>query len=275
MIEYRKGFAVAVIVVGMMVSYPVVAADNLLEESAGVKSINLPETKAFSIDQITIKRGVTIGSKEGGVVVGIILNALSAPTTVTLAFKEVDTSNVKKGFTPPLWSVAISMDPAVEILRPFPLVLSVSESEEYPFIHRWDDGREQWEYQRTALSWPRQEVRTMISSVGTYAVLYDQAHHVFGRATWYPDRLSKDTPIAAASNEYPIGTKLKVTNVETHESVVVPVHSTGPYIKGRILDLTKSAFAKIGFPRKQGVLQVLIEPVGARPAFELTPRKKK
>ncbi len=258
------------IIGGVIVSQAVLAVDDTPKQI-----INLPNDKTFSIDEVTTKRGVTIGSKEGGVVLAILPNALSAPTTVTLSFKEMNPGNTKKGFTPPRWSISISMDPVVDILKPLPLVFAVNDPEEYPFIHRWDEGREQWQYQRTTLSWPRQEVRTSITSMGAYAVLYDQAHHVFGRATWYPDRLSKDTAIAAASNEYPIGTKIKVTNVETHQSVVVPVHSTGPYITGRILDLTKSAFAKIGFPRKQGVLQVLIEPVGARPAFELTPRKKK
>ncbi len=262
MIQYRTGLVAIIAVVATLLPHASFASD-------------LPETRTFPIDQVTIGRGITVGSKAAGVVLAILPNALSAPTTITLGFDEMNPGNTKLGFTPPLWSIVISMDPPVEILKPLPLIFSIDEPEEHPFIHRWEGGRERWEYISTSVSWSHQEVRTTIASAGAYAVLYDQSHHIYGRATWYPDRLSKDTAIAAASNEYPIGTKLKVTNVETQESVIVPIHSVGPFMKGRILDLTKSAFSKIGFPRKQGVLSVLVEPVGSRPAFELVPRKKR
>ncbi len=79
-----------------------------------------------------------------------------------------------------------------------------------------------------------------------------------GKASWFSDALTKKTRFGAASNDYPMGTLLVVTNTENNKSVEVIVVSTGPFIPGRIIDLTKSAFEKIANPRA-GVVLVTVE----------------
>jgi len=44
--------------------------------------------------------------------------------------------------------------------------------------------------------------------------------------------------LTAAHKSLPFGTKVKVTNVSTGQSVVVRINDRGPYIKGGIIDLT-------------------------------------
>lgn len=51
--------------------------------------------------------------------------------------------------------------------------------------------------------------------------------------------------MTAAHKTLPFGTKLEVTNKETKKSVVVTVTDRGPFIRGRILDLSKGAAGKI------------------------------
>lgn len=51
--------------------------------------------------------------------------------------------------------------------------------------------------------------------------------------------------LTAAHKTLPFGTKVKVTNSETKESVIVKITDRGPYIKGRVLDLSKAASNKI------------------------------
>lgn len=62
----------------------------------------------------------------------------------------------------------------------------------------------------------------------------------------------------AAHKTIPFGTMVKVTNVENDKSVVVRVNDRGPFVNGRIIDLSSSAFNAIGSTEK-GVLKVEIE----------------
>jgi rare lipoprotein A len=52
--------------------------------------------------------------------------------------------------------------------------------------------------------------------------------------------------LTAAHKTLPFGTKVKVTNVRTGQSVVVRINDRGPYIKGRIIDLTPAGAQAIG-----------------------------
>jgi len=65
----------------------------------------------------------------------------------------------------------------------------------------------------------------------------------------------------AASKTLPIGTTAKVTNVETGASAVVTIEDRGPYVKGRIVDLSPSTAKKIGIDSKEGVAKVSVEPI--------------
>ena len=62
----------------------------------------------------------------------------------------------------------------------------------------------------------------------------------------------------AAHKKLPFGTKVKVTNIKNKESVVVKINDRGPFINGRIIDLTRSAFSSIG-NTDSGVIDVKIE----------------
>jgi rare lipoprotein A len=61
-----------------------------------------------------------------------------------------------------------------------------------------------------------------------------------------------------AHKKLPFGTRLRVTNLKTNESVVVRVNDRGPFVKGRIIDLSYAAAKKIDMI-KDGVIKVKIE----------------
>lgn len=65
----------------------------------------------------------------------------------------------------------------------------------------------------------------------------------------------------AASKTLPLGTKAKVTNLETGQSAVVDIEDRGPYVKGRIIDLSPSTAKKIGIDREEGVGKVEVAPI--------------
>lgn len=62
----------------------------------------------------------------------------------------------------------------------------------------------------------------------------------------------------AAHRKIPFGSKIKVTNVTNGKNVVVKVNDRGPFVNGRIVDLSKSAFSSIG-NTSSGLINVQIE----------------
>jgi rare lipoprotein A len=55
--------------------------------------------------------------------------------------------------------------------------------------------------------------------------------------------------LTAAHRTLPFGTRLKVTNKKNGKSVVVRINDRGPFVKGRVLDLSKAAANELGFIR--------------------------
>ena len=61
--------------------------------------------------------------------------------------------------------------------------------------------------------------------------------------------------LTAAHRSYPFGSRVKVTNRRNGRSVVVTVNDRGPFVRGRIIDVTPAA-AALGF---SGLTQVTVE----------------
>lgn len=64
--------------------------------------------------------------------------------------------------------------------------------------------------------------------------------------------------LTAAHRTLPMGTKVKVTNLKTNRSVIVKINDRGPFVDGRIIDLTRYAFSRIG-NTDSGLINVRIE----------------
>ena len=50
----------------------------------------------------------------------------------------------------------------------------------------------------------------------------------------------------AAHKRLPLGTKVKVTNLRNHRSTIVRITDRGPFVRGRIIDLSLAAARAIG-----------------------------
>jgi rare lipoprotein A len=58
-----------------------------------------------------------------------------------------------------------------------------------------------------------------------------------------------------------LGTKAKVTNVETGKTAVVTIEDRGPYVDGRLVDLSPATANKIGLTPRKGVTKVVVAPI--------------
>jgi len=65
--------------------------------------------------------------------------------------------------------------------------------------------------------------------------------------------------LTAAHRTLPFGTKVLVTNRQTGRSVVVRINDRGPFVAGRIIDLTPAAAQALGF---SGLAHVTVDVVG-------------
>ncbi len=64
--------------------------------------------------------------------------------------------------------------------------------------------------------------------------------------------------LTAAHRTLPLNTIIRVTNVANRKSLIVRKNDRGPYIKGRMLDLSYGAALKLGFV-SQGTARVRVE----------------
>jgi rare lipoprotein A len=89
-----------------------------------------------------------------------------------------------------------------------------------------------------------------------------------GRASWYD--LDSETAsgevmdgdgLTAAHRTLPLGTKVRVENLDNGRAVVVRVNDRGPFAKDRIIDLSKAAAEQLDMI-EAGVARVSVSPVG-------------
>lgn len=89
-----------------------------------------------------------------------------------------------------------------------------------------------------------------------------------GRPTASGTLYRKDS-LTAAHRTLPLGTVVKVTNLENDREVVVEVNDRGPYAKKRILDLSRSAAKELKM-MDDGTVEVRIEVVEPAPGYSIS-----
>lgn len=93
-------------------------------------------------------------------------------------------------------------------------------------------------------------------------------HELAGKASWYGKNYHGRRTASgerynmraytAAHKTLAFGTIVRVTNTQNNKSVDVKINDRGPFVKGRVIDLSPKAFDKIG-NTNQGVIPVKIK----------------
>ncbi len=101
----------------------------------------------------------------------------------------------------------------------------------------------------------------------TYQPRYYEKYEQIGWASWYgPGFHGKKTAngetfnknlLSAAHTTMPLPSIVKVINLENNKSIILKVNDRGPFIPGRIIDLSERAAIKLGFKEK-GLAKVKI-----------------
>ena len=78
--------------------------------------------------------------------------------------------------------------------------------------------------------------------------------HESGSGTASGQKLNREA-FTAAHRTLPFGSKVKVTNKSNGRSVVVTINDRGPFVRGRVIDVTPAAARVLGF---SGLAQVTL-----------------
>jgi rare lipoprotein A len=94
-----------------------------------------------------------------------------------------------------------------------------------------------------------------------------------GVASWYgpgfhgrptaSGEIFDQNELTAAHRNLPLGSEVRVTNLENGRSITVEINDRGPYVKGRVIDLSRAAARRLD----------LIEDGVAKVRIEATPRR--
>ena len=97
---------------------------------------------------------------------------------------------------------------------------------------------------------------------------YSSGGTLSGKASyyWQPQRVASGgwfnpNAMTAAHKTLPFGTKVRVTNKNNGKSVVVTINDRGPYVAGRVIDLSKAAAHAISM-QGSGVVPVSVAVLG-------------
>ena len=95
-------------------------------------------------------------------------------------------------------------------------------------------------------------VLSVLALAGVFGTGMAQAQ--CGSASWYAltsktasgERMNP-AAMTAAHRSLPFGSKVRVTNQRNGKAVVVRINDRGPFVKGRVIDLSKAAANALGF----------------------------
>lgn len=121
----------------------------------------------------------------------------------------------------------------------------------------------------------------ILGSLGTTAMSSEvvsthktnEAKAFYGKASYYYGKwigrktangeIYKRNDMTVAHKTLPFGTMVRVTNLNNNQAVVVRVNNRGPYVKGRVVDLSLAAAQEIQMT-KSGVVPVKVEILAAQ-----------
>ena len=119
---------------------------------------------------------------------------------------------------------------------------------------------------------------TIVGSASTLTGVTSYYHpSLHGNLTANGERYNHHS-FTAAHRSLPFGTKLKVRDPDTNRTVIVKINDRGPFIKGRVLDLSGAAAKSLGI-KKKGVakveITVLYKPEKKiKPLYQMPPKPK-
>ena len=216
------------------------------------------EQKSWVIDADTALKGITLENGGTRVKLGFAPAAFLGGTRVEIATfaSEHYVNGGEYHRITPIYRVIVEGNPEAVI----PIEIR-HQAEDLGKKALWIWGEDDIWRDLDAQSVPEKSLlRAKISTGTTYLAVFSHNQVLEkGLASWYKYKNCH----CAASPDYPKGTRLKVTNLDSGKSVAVKVNDFGPdrlKYPDRVLDLDLAAFRQLAGKRK-GLVRVKVEPI--------------
>ncbi|MFH0951660.1 MAG: RlpA-like double-psi beta-barrel domain-containing protein [Patescibacteria group bacterium] len=215
----------------------------------------------INLDEATVMvRGYTIDKPDGAMRMAIHPTVLPSAALITLKKAENQNLPTPDNLTrvSDILEFDILTDPIKIFDRDVIIVMTyASDNNRSKKIYFWDNNRQSWRALYSMTNYNDHWVRAYTHLPYSRVAVFEEERSVEGYASWYRDSRYNN---GAASNDYPIGSQLRVINIDNNISTIVEVVSTGPSDERRIIDLTTGAFQNIA-SLWDGLVKVRVEPI--------------
>ncbi len=125
-----------------------------------------------------------------------------------------------------------------------------------PFAYVWNEEAREWEKRQSVMNRVAKTFELDIHQAEIVTVLTEDSVVYEGIGSWYAH---PKTPAGAATNLFPLGTPVKITNIENGKTLQTKITSTWTQTDPRrIVDIEKQGFAQLGNLRA-GLIRVTLE----------------
>ncbi|MFH1171215.1 MAG: septal ring lytic transglycosylase RlpA family protein [bacterium] len=211
----------------------------------------------------TISKGFTASAEHGSIQLAIWPNSVSMDATLRLEREPSLPLPAPSGMTlvSGVWTFDLL---TTSTSAPGPLVLSapmtvVLEHTSHTLYRKrafyFDRNKQGWVALRSVTDRTLPIVSAQIRFPYATVAVFEDQRAVEGMASWY--RTTKHN--AATSNDFPLGSRVRITDLETKKSVEAVIRSTGPFVSGRVTDVSLPLFQKIHPLWREGITRVRIE----------------
>lgn len=209
------------------------------------------------LDLDTLNKGCSFSFNDNKFNLGIPPETMSNKAKLTIK-KIIWPKELNKKISP-VYSYDLRNHREINLEKPLWLTIKVKKSKTENKIVKlkyWDSNLEEWKAIPSSYDAENGIVQAAVhlpyAQVAVFVKNKKKYKYQTGIASWYDWH-------GAASNDYPMGTKLKVTNLDNGESVVVKVVSRGPF-NHYIIDLPRDAFDKLA-DLGTGLINVKVRPL--------------
>ena len=254
----------------MKKAYIIISLAFFLCFASAVWAVNIEEPAIYTLrlDENTVIKGYTFVSPDKDFKVGVRDNALAEP--VTVRFKKIPDPYMLGPLekapgeqASAIWEFDILADDGSigKLKKPIYLAVRITNNKmNRKVMYYWDKTRETWQALPSSIDLENKLIRSIIYLPYARLAPFDEADGTTYEAwaSWYPTELTTRNQLGCASNVYPPNTALWVCRLDDlSKCTITRVVSTGLFVEGRVVDLTKSAFENIGNPRG-GVIGVRV-----------------
>lgn len=216
---------------------------------------------SLKIDKDTIVKGYTVTHNNDDLRFAVTPNQVDQEVSVTLKDISIKKHPLPEGKklisnTYSFDMLGLQYNPII-VSRPSWLALKYnSESNARKSLYYWDSNKDGWielpSYADSNSGYVKAITHLPYSKIVILEDIVPKVEYE-GIASWYYRQ-----GMTAAMNQFEMGDKVKVTNVNNGKTCVVEIADRGPFISGRVIDLSDSAFAAIA-SLGEGVVDVKVE----------------